>query len=158
VETCQEVERRAAQTSAWAEEQGGILSIALDHLTLGRARFYRALLAGSGLENARDEVEEAVDGFRRAGHTEFIARGLLTRAWLCSALGEADGARAGLDEAQEIAERGPMPLHLADVYLYRARLFHDRAALAEARRLVEKHGYGRRREELADLEANATEW
>jgi hypothetical protein len=51
-----------------------------------------------------------------------------------------------------------MPLHLADVYLYRARLFHDRAALAEARRLVEKHGYGRRREELADLEANATEW
>jgi hypothetical protein len=46
-----------------------------------------------------------------------------------------------------------MMLHLADVHLYRARLFHDHASLAEARRLVEKHGYGRRREEIADLEA-----
>jgi hypothetical protein len=51
-----------------------------------------------------------------------------------------------------------MPLHLADVHLYRARLFHDRAALAEARRLVEKHGYWRRREELEDLEAVAGSW
>ena len=48
-----------------------------------------------------------------------------------------------------------MPLFLADVHLYRARLFHDRVALAEARRLIEKHGYGRRRDELADLEAAA---
>lgn len=46
----------------------------------------------------------------------------------------------------------------ADAHLYRARLFCDRAALAEARRLVEKHGYGRRREELADLEAKAADW
>jgi hypothetical protein len=87
-----------------------------------------------------------------------LPRGLLTRAWLRSALGDATGAQADLDEAQEIAERGPMPLYLADVHLYRARLFQDRAALAEARRLVEKHGYGRRREELADLEAAAAGW
>lgn len=51
-----------------------------------------------------------------------------------------------------------MPLHLANVHLYRARLFHDRAALAEAQRLVERHGYGRRREELTDLEAVADGW
>jgi hypothetical protein len=84
--------------------------------------------------------------------------GLLTRAWLRSALGDPDGARADLAEAQEIAERGPMPLHFADVHLSRARLFHDRAALADARRLVDKHGYGRRRDELADLEAAADGW
>lgn len=46
-----------------------------------------------------------------------------------------------------------MPLFLADIALYRGRLFGDRAALAEARRLIEKHGYGRRLEELADAEA-----
>jgi hypothetical protein len=55
-----------------------------------------------------------------------------------------------------------MPLFLTDVHLYRARLFfrepnypwqsaqHD---LAEARRLIEKHGYLRRKEELEDTEA-----
>ena len=33
------------------------------------------------------------------------------------------GAREDLDEAHEIAERGPMRLHLADIHLHRARLF-----------------------------------
>jgi hypothetical protein len=99
-----------------------------------------------------------MDILRRAGTLHHLPRGLLTRAWLRFAQGDANGAQADLNEAQEIAERGPMPLHLADVHLYRARLFNDRAALAEARRLVEKHGYGRRREELADLEAVADEW
>ena len=158
VETCREVERRAAQTLAWAEEHLVLLDIALDHLSLGRARLYRALLEGSALEAARDEIEEALDGLRRAGDLPYLPRSLLTRAWLRSALGDASGARADLDEAQENAERGPMPLHLADIHLYRARLFHDRASLVEARRLVEKHGYDRRREELADLEAAAAGW
>ena len=52
----------------------------------------------------------------------------------------------------------PMPLFLADIHLYRARLFGDPSALAEARRLIEKHGYGRRLEELADAEEAAKHW
>jgi hypothetical protein len=68
------------------------------------------------------------------------------------------GAQADLDEAQEIAERGPMPLLLADIALYRARLFRDREALATARRLIEKHGYWRRKEELEDAEEMAAGW
>ena len=32
-------------------------------------------------------------------------------------------AQSDLDEAWEIAERGPMPLFLADIHLHRARLF-----------------------------------
>ncbi len=51
-----------------------------------------------------------------------------------------------------------MPLFQADVQLHRARLFGDRAALAEARRLIDQHGYGRRREELAAAEAAAERW
>ena len=59
-----------------------------------------------------------------------------------------------------------MPLHLADIHLHRARLFGagaDRQAvypwdsaktdLAGARRLIFKHGYLRRKEELEDAEA-----
>ena len=64
-----------------------------------------------------------------------------------------NSAQPNLDEAWEIAERGPMPLFMADTHLYRAGLFHQiqpypwqSAAqdLQEARRLIEKHGYLRR--------------
>ena len=135
-----------------------ILDIALDHLTLGRAHIYRAILGGSAPDAAEPEIDRAVDGLRRAGQIDELPKGLLTRAWLRSTQGRPDAARADLAEAEEIAERGPMPLHLADVHLYRARLFHDRTALAEARRLVDQHGYGRRCEELEDLEAVAGGW
>lgn len=153
-----EVNARATQTLVWATRQGVLLDSALDHLTLGRARLYRALFDRIALADAEVEIEQAVDGLRRAGQQDHLPRGLLTRAWLRAAMGDAEAARADLGEAQEIAERGPMPLHLADVALYRARLFHDRDALAEARRLIDKHGYERRRGELEDAEGMAASW
>jgi tetratricopeptide (TPR) repeat protein len=157
-EACDQVERRAAQTLEWVTPQNWILDIALDQLTLGRARFYQAILGGSAPDAAESEIEKAVDGLRRAGQQDYLPPCLLTRAWLRSTQNRPEDARADLAAAQEIAARGPMPLHLADVHLYRARLFHDRAALAVASRLIEKHGYGRRREELADLVQAATAW
>jgi hypothetical protein len=63
-----------------------------------------------------------------------------------------------------------MLLFKVDVHLYRARLFGPRKAetkypwespqadLAEARRLIEKCGYHRRDEELADAEEAAKTW
>ncbi len=51
-----------------------------------------------------------------------------------------------------------MPLFQADVYLGRARLFRDPDALSAARRLIEKHGYGRRLEELGDAEEASEHW
>ena len=76
-------------------------------------------------------------------------------------------AQRDLDEAWEIAERGPMPLHMADIHLYRARLFHGvkpypwksaQDDLAAARKLIEQCGYWRRKEELEDAEAAAKNW
>lgn len=154
-----EVEQRAALILEWSEQnRAPLLDIALHRLTLARSSFYRALLEGSSLYETRAEIEHAIDSLRKSGDLTRLPLGLLTRAWLRVALGDADGARADLDEAQEITVRGPMLLLLADVHLYRARLFQDRAALAEARRLIEKHGYGRRLEELADLEEAAADW
>lgn len=93
---------------------------------------------------------------------------LLTNAILQTQQNNPKLAQADLNEALEIAERGPMPLYLADIYLHRARLFfrespypwsnpdnRPRSAkqdLAEARRLIEKHGYLRRKQELEDAE------
>ena len=61
-----------------------------------------------------------------------------------------------------------MPLIQADIHLYRCRLFHaqdpypwdggPKCDLAKARRLIDKHGYGLRREELEDAEQAAESW
>ena len=203
VVSCGAIAERAAQTLQWAERtDASLLAIALDHLTLGRAALYRFVLEPAhdqgGLTSAATELDTAVDGLRCAGQLDDLPRGLLTRAWCSFAIatrhrllnqealavaGEMSAHR-DLDEAWEIAERGPMPLFLADIHLYRARLFHavtpypwanDPAAvadpadpnghsrgplddLAEARRLIEKHGYWRRKEELEDAEAAARDW
>lgn len=93
-----------------------------------------------------------MDGLRAAGTMHYLPRAFLTRAWLRCVQGDAAGAQADLDEAWQIAERGAMKLHLADIHLHRARLFRDRAALAQARQLIEHCGYRRRKEELEDTE------
>ena len=50
-----------------------------------------------------------------------------------------------------------LKLYLADVHLHRARLFRDKAEVAKARVLSEKHGCGRN-EELEDAEAATDGW
>jgi len=182
---CRAVVERAAQTLKWVAGQNWLLDIALDHLTLGRAALYTAILESRsherqpaqplsppkfedslrGFTTSATELDHAVSGLRRAGVQHHLPRGLLTRAWLRSLTGARTGpesAQSDLDEAWEIAERGPMPLHLADIHLYRARLFFREAEypwqspqhdLAEASRLIYKHGYLRREEELKDAEA-----
>lgn len=182
-----------------------LLDIALNHLTLGRTALYAWVLESPGtglslrgfrsrdaaatLATARTHLTAAVDGLRRAGSHDHIPSGLLTRAWFSCIeatahrqLGEhaqaalcESRAQTDLDEAWEIAERGPMPLHIADIYLHRARLFHaaspypwatdadghprgPRDDLAAARKIIEKCGYWRRKEELEDAEAAAQHW
>src|SRR6185295_2976875 len=101
-EAIREVEERAAQTLEWVTTQNWLLDIALDHLTLGRAALYRAILEGTDPAPAKAGIEAAVDGLRRAGVQDYLIRGLLTRAWLLHREGNPDAARADLDEAQEI--------------------------------------------------------
>ena len=161
---CEAVAGRAGQTLEWAKGAGlSLLTIALDHLTLGRAALSLALLDPAGptrpaLDRAARDITAAVDGLRAAGDEEYIARGLLPRALLHTLLHSPAAARADLDEAEQIASRGGMSLLLADCHLHRARLLRDRAELARARALIEHCGYRRRREELQDAEQAAAEW
>lgn len=166
-----------------------LLDIALDHLILGRAALYAAILgkaersldvsssdarqrvlSDDELFSARLELDAAVSGLRRAGTLHHLPRGLLSRAWLQSLTAtntRSESAQTDLDEAWEIAERGPMRLYMADIHLYRARLFHavqpypwtsPHEDLAAARKLIEQCGYWRRKEELEDAEAAAKNW
>jgi tetratricopeptide (TPR) repeat protein len=159
---CAEAAGRASQTLEWmnSDPNASLLEIALDHLTLARAGLYRAILesvvpAAFALLGPASELDLALNGLRQAGALNHVPKALLT-ASLLERMKDEGGRRKSeqhLAEAQLIAERGPMPLYLADVHLHRARLFADRTELAKARALIEKHHYGRRREELADAEA-----
>jgi hypothetical protein len=167
-QTCHLVAQRAAQTLEWTERAEraavGLLDIALTHLTLGRAALLAAILAGQPLAPCQASLKLAVDGLRRAGQADYLARGLLTGAWLSAHTGHhtgPDSAQADLDEAWDIAEAGPMPLFMADIHLHRAGLFHHITPYPwqsptfdaqEARRLIEKHGYLRRMGDLAAVE------
>ncbi len=189
---------RARQTLEWARSaQLSLLTIALDTLTLGRAQLglalaivgaqQPALAARDDASTACNRLDEAVDGLRKAGRSDYLPRGLLARAAFRRSVGDWDGAARDLDEVEEIAEPGPMRLFLCDLALERARLafakieafaplnglidapppkperlseaerkrLHEEAAkqLAIAANYIEKCGYHRRDEELAELQA-----
>ena len=123
---------RAAQTLEWAKARQPLRDIALDRLTLGRAHLGLALAAcepsASPAERQRDartaraRLDEAVDGLRAAGDLRFVPSGLLARAAFRRSVGDWKRAARDLDEVEEIAEPGPMKLHLCDVAIERARL------------------------------------
>jgi tetratricopeptide (TPR) repeat protein len=189
---CRDVKQRALTILDFDQKRHGtsLLEIALDHLTLSRAAFYEVVLVEGSLafktqnSELKTSIAVAVDGLRRANAQEFIVRGLLTRAWLRFLTGARTGpesAQEDLDEAWEIAERGPMRLFMADIHLYRARLFGGmkdeggrmtypwdknpdgtprgpKDDLAAARKLIEQCGYFRRKEELEDAEEASQTW
>lgn len=159
-----EVERRGNKMFEWRLPGDSLLDIALDHLTLTRVGLVRAILANPLPQPTLDlpHIADAVHGLRAAGTTHELPRALLTASLYYFVRGEHDLAEKHLAEAQQIAERGPMPLFLADIHLNRARFglatsdrwggYDPATELKAARELIEKHGYGRRMEELIDAE------
>nr|VFK20535.1 MAG: TIR domain-containing protein [Candidatus Kentron sp. LFY] len=121
---------------------------------------------GSGVPgvDVAERLATAVAGLRKANTTHHLPRSLLTEAWHGALMGDLPWARSALAEAEDIAGNGPMPLFLADIFLTRARILgfggaedygttSARADVAEARALIERHGYRRRDGELRDVEA-----
>jgi hypothetical protein len=162
-EACAEAASRASEALALAERNRELFAIGLDRLTLARAALYASVLRGE--TPSGDAIDVAVAALRHAGQQDYLPLTLLTRALYRAVTGDFPGAQDDLDEAYEIAERGPMRLFLADIHLHRARLFGLIANrppkypwsspaddLAQARKLIETCGYGRRLPELADAE------
>lgn len=100
-------------------------------------------------------------GLRQAGDATQLTFGLLARAQLYRLMGDSlnlERAQADLAEAQRIAERGELGLHLADCHLEWAQWWlaqGDRTLAREhwatAKALIERMGYHRRDAELAEL-------
>jgi tetratricopeptide (TPR) repeat protein len=127
-----EVLRRASQAITVAEQNGDLLSIGLDHLSLGRSHL-------PGSIEADHHLDQAIDFLRRAGQLDSLPLGLLAR-----------GTPHDLDEVFRIASRSGMRLFLADYHLARGNL-------AEAERLINETGYHRRDGELGKLRQRLAE-
>ena len=170
----EEVQHRAVQTLGWAKQYLGLLDVALDHLSLGRALTLTlpSPYKGEGTD-AATYLNRAVDGLRQAAHQEFITRGLLARAEFHRLTGALEKAQKDLDEAFSIASRGEMGLFVADCHLEYARLalargrgdgngkgaamlrpYNDEARehLKTAKEMIAKMGYHRRDKEVEELE------
>lgn len=156
----QEVKERAARTLEWAKQHFGLLSNALDHLSLGRASLIEAQRVGRRDDNdSMNFLQHAVVGLRQAGVTEFLPHGLLARAQLHRFNRTYDRAERDLAEVVRIAARSGMGLHLADYHLESARLRlsqgdkdKTREHLATAKEMIERMGYHRRDKEVNELE------
>lgn len=142
-----EVQRRMKQSLALVQRLNeDLLSIALNTLSLGRAKLLQAMsLRGSEVTEAishaetgiisspaeaRNEIllhlNRAVDGLRQAGDQSYLPYGLLARVEFYRVTGVLDKAQKDLDEAFSIATRGGMGLYLADCNLGFARLKVER--------------------------------
>jgi hypothetical protein len=157
-----EVLARAGQTLGWNEsrEEYSLLSIALDHLSLGRAHLLQTQHDGShDFAQAGTHLNQAIDGLRKAGTQDYLPNGLLARAKLHRVCFEFPEAQRDLDEVMTIAELGEMGLHRADCHLEYARLYlamnkkeDAKKNLDIAREMIGKMGYHRRDTDVREIE------
>lgn len=179
-----EVLERAEQTSEWAKQYLGLLDVALDQLTLGRAHLQRAVEEAPSnltlswkvqMQEAAYWLEQSVDGLRAAGTMDKLPLGLLARAALHRHTRDFGKAQKDLQEVFDIAEGSGMRLFLTDYHLEMARLMvaeeevklpqeneQDRKELLrqhvrKAEKLIYETGYHRRDKELADLQVQVNE-
>ena len=150
---------RAKYALAISVRNKQLLSIALDHLSFGRAH-----LQQQQLELAQKHLDQAVDGLRAAGTQHNLPWGLLARAELYRQQGDYGKAEKDLQEVLEIAERSEMRLFLCDYHLATARLLKTRTDqaldqnqaaithhLQTAKQIIDQTHYHRRLPELKQL-------
>lgn len=112
-----EARKRGEQTLEWAfEARGSLLTIAMDHLTLGRA----ALQSGD-MREAGEYLNLAVDGLRKAGTQDHLPQGFLSRSGFFRIKGDFTKAIRDLEEAWEISTRGGMKLWICDIHIESCR-------------------------------------
>jgi tetratricopeptide (TPR) repeat protein len=166
LETLLAVESRAQQMLQYAMGTNFPIEIALCRLALGEAELARTIMESIGnkadsatVTKADEDLSDSANRLRASGQQDELPVGLMALAWMQILLDDSGKASSLLDEAWEIAQRGPMKLFLADIHLYRARLFSREKPypwkspeddLAAAEKLINDCSYHRRDEELAD--------
>ena len=162
---------RARASLAYVERIGHLLSIALDHCTIGQALAGPDGSAAGPDGQAREAgaaLDMAIETMRRASKVQYLPILYLARARHRRTRADPTGARADLEAAVCLATPSGMRTYLAECALLAGHLdldrALDRAAAADAvpdaakhwtqaDRLIRETGYGRREAELHLLEA-----
>jgi len=137
-----------------------IFFIVLDYLSFGRAIMFQNLTEETcNFIEGKPHLDKAVEGLRKGNRQDHLPRGLLARAVLYRLQKDFTNAWNDLEEAQEIAERGDMKLHLADYHLEACRvclaerkMIKAGEHLETAREMIGEMGYHRRDGEVEELE------
>jgi tetratricopeptide (TPR) repeat protein len=156
-----EVLMRAEETLKLARKAGNIRDIALDYLSLGQAILIQAQSeANSDYSQAKIFLDQAQMGLRQGGRDDDVVFALLSKGWLYRLEEDWNRAHRDLQEAMSRAKRSGMALLQTDAHLEYARLYlaqdqpeKARPHLATAKKMIAEIGYGRRRQDVLDLEA-----
>jgi len=152
----QEVIKRTYKTLKLAEQYRDLISIALDHLSLGRAFLHQT----QDFTEAAKHLNKAVNGLQQVGFQDYLTLGLLTRAKFYLVTNALDQAQTDLDEAMCMAVRAGMRLYQGDCHLLYARVCSMQGEqdefqkhLNSATELFEQMGYCKpaRVNDLADV-------
>jgi hypothetical protein len=169
--TVQDVIRHASITRLWADELKMIADRGSDRLTLCEAQLCKVLLqtpSGArpeGIEEAARLADEALPYLQQSSLDSCLDLHC-ARSWVRVVQANPKDAQSDLDDAWSIAERGPMPLHMARVHLHRARLFprassypwvSPKADIEAACRIVERYNFRGFEGELEDAESAVRE-
>ena len=149
----EDVLSRAVDSSKQPGTQNHLISIALDHLTQGRA------LAKLGqTEEAEDQLNKAVAGIHKAGMLDRTPEFFLHRATFRRDQENHEAARMDMEEGLEISERCGMILYEADLRLLEGHMLLDEKkieeaeiALLRAEDLIHKIDYGQIRPQAEKL-------
>jgi tetratricopeptide (TPR) repeat protein len=151
----------AAKDLSLATDGGLNRDIALYHLSLGQAFLSLALAEGScDFSQASAYLFQAAADLRQAGREDDFVHSLLVLSELHRLKEDWERAYRDLQEAMTRAKRSGMALFQTDAHLEYARLYlaqgqREKAAshLATAKKMITDMGYGRRRQDVLDLEA-----
>jgi tetratricopeptide (TPR) repeat protein len=129
-----------------------LVTTAVHHLALARA-----LPANS--DEAVQNLDLGIAVLRRAGTTQHLPLGLLTRTRFHRLAGRLDAARGALERVTSLCKRSGMAIHLCDCWLELGRIHLDsgdadpaRGACQNAASIIMERAYHRRDFELAELE------
>ncbi|MGB9293821.1 MAG: TIR domain-containing protein [Desulfobaccales bacterium] len=155
------VHERAAKIIEVGSELRTIRDIALGHLAMGQAFLMKALTEGSNdLTMALEQLDQAVAGLRQAGREDFVVLGLLARSGLYRIWEDWERARQDLQEAMARVKRSGMALLQIEAHMEYTRLYlalghpeKARPQLATAKKMIGDLGYGRRNQDVLELEA-----
>ena len=142
---------RRALSAAEAEGYAGLPAAGMLHLALAEVLRERNELAES-----QAQLEPAARLIRQGGYVEGLRNLGIILARLRQAGGDREGALAALDEAEAAVRRSEMPLGIAEVLAYRARVHLALGDLAAAERWADEarqrpgqdRGYTREVEDL----------